>query len=386
MLAYEEANILYALELSRANDWWEEATGLMQGLRTLYGQTGRRTEWKRLVAEVVPLIVDLSSETPLPGRENSWGLVTTYRVKLAREEHDVVLAETLHKPLLNWHRQRAAVATSKDAELSEEHKGNLDSLAVALETMGGIRREQGERDCVEFFEESISVFRRLKRPTREAIVYQNLGQAYLGLPAIRNLDQAETSFQRSLQLFQREDSIGRADSLRLLGQVANERALEALDKASRTSEQDQSHQLMQETVLKLNESISYYEQSLTILPPFATDRLVETYQRLALVMSQGRVIDRTIPHEAIISHSREAIRLAEAVNDFHRAAQSRLQIASTLMSVGKPEYLQEALLYANLGLEYLDSLGTSAKDDARHARELVEEIQRCIAEGYQPPT
>ena len=30
----------------------------MQGLRTLYGHTGRRAEWQRLVEEIVPDFVD----------------------------------------------------------------------------------------------------------------------------------------------------------------------------------------------------------------------------------------------------------------------------------------------------------------------------------------
>ncbi|MGQ0605094.1 MAG: CHAT domain-containing protein [Anaerolineales bacterium] len=94
-LAAEEANLLHARQLARTNGWWNALTSTMQGLRSLYGHTGRRAEWARLVNEIVPGFVDPVTDGPLPGREEEWSLVTAYRVRLAREARQWAEAERL---------------------------------------------------------------------------------------------------------------------------------------------------------------------------------------------------------------------------------------------------------------------------------------------------
>jgi len=69
----------------------------MQGLRQLYAHTGRRAEWARLVEEIVPDFIDPATEGPLPGREEDWGLVTEYRVRLLYEARQWAVAEHLQK-------------------------------------------------------------------------------------------------------------------------------------------------------------------------------------------------------------------------------------------------------------------------------------------------
>lgn len=68
-LVAQEANLLHARALARDNGWWSAVVNAMQGLETLYLHTGRQAEWKRLVRETVPEIVDPETEEPLPGRE-----------------------------------------------------------------------------------------------------------------------------------------------------------------------------------------------------------------------------------------------------------------------------------------------------------------------------
>ncbi|HEX5721021.1 MAG TPA: CHAT domain-containing protein [Thermoanaerobaculia bacterium] len=68
-LLAQEANLLHARTLARDNGWWSAVVNAMQGLETLYLQTGRQEEWKRLVRETVPELVDPETEQPLPGRE-----------------------------------------------------------------------------------------------------------------------------------------------------------------------------------------------------------------------------------------------------------------------------------------------------------------------------
>lgn len=68
-LLAQEANLLQARTLARDHGWWRALVHSMQGLEALYTRTGRQEEWKRLVRETVPELVDPVTEEPLPGRE-----------------------------------------------------------------------------------------------------------------------------------------------------------------------------------------------------------------------------------------------------------------------------------------------------------------------------
>jgi hypothetical protein len=52
VLGAEEANLLHARRLARIHGCWDTVMGAMQGLRTLYGHTGRTVEWAQPVAVV----------------------------------------------------------------------------------------------------------------------------------------------------------------------------------------------------------------------------------------------------------------------------------------------------------------------------------------------
>ncbi|HET9228872.1 MAG TPA: hypothetical protein VFR31_19490, partial [Thermoanaerobaculia bacterium] len=68
-LLAQEGNLLQARNLARNHGWWSALVHSMQGLEALYTRTGRQEEWKRLVRETVPELVDPVTEEPLPGRE-----------------------------------------------------------------------------------------------------------------------------------------------------------------------------------------------------------------------------------------------------------------------------------------------------------------------------
>src|SRR5512143_1147443 len=61
-LQQEESNLLHARELARQNSWWSAVIGTMQALDILYGETGRKSEWTRLVNEIIPDFVDPSTQ------------------------------------------------------------------------------------------------------------------------------------------------------------------------------------------------------------------------------------------------------------------------------------------------------------------------------------
>ena len=149
LLAEEEANLLHAWELARANGWGNQIIGTMQALHMLYQHTGRWETWARLVELATPNLVDLDTDHPLPGREGQWRLITTYRVVLAEQAHDWPTAERLQRLLVDWDRNQAATALTADPAALEPHRRNrIHTLAAALDTLGEQLREQRDPDCV----------------------------------------------------------------------------------------------------------------------------------------------------------------------------------------------------------------------------------------------
>ncbi|MFL6262790.1 MAG: CHAT domain-containing protein [Thermoanaerobaculia bacterium] len=227
-LRAEEANLLHVRRLARAHDWWHRIISAMQGLRKLYAHTGRRAEWKRLVEEIVPDFVDPESDGPLPGREELWSLVASYRVQLAREERHWTEAERLQTVHVDWDRRRAAPALARPvSELESGERNAIRTLVASLHDLGETRREVGRAECVSAYEEALELSERIGDRACAATCAFNLGNAFKDLSALRDLDQAERWYRRSLELYDERDRLGRGRCLMQFGYIDWKRFHEA---------------------------------------------------------------------------------------------------------------------------------------------------------------
>ena len=356
-LRAEEANLLHARRLARTHGWWDPVTSAMQGLRRLYDHTGRRAEWKRLVEEIVPDFVDPENDGPLPGREEDWSLVTEYRVRLAQEERQWPEAERLQTGRVDWVRQRATSALARPAEeLSGEEKNAIRSLAASLNELGEIRRELGGVDCVPVYEEALKLSERIGERAGAAICAFNLGHTFTDLPSLRDLDQSERWYRRSLDLRDERDRLGRGGCVVQLGTVARMRFREA-----RTADRPK-----EELLRHLNEAVRLYHEALDLLPADAVNELAVAHVQLGNTYSDAGDLDRTV------SHYREAIQRFEQAGDLYNAAQTRFNVAIALLNTGRRE---DALEYAEAALRGFESYGERAKKMIEKTRGLIAEIR-----------
>ena len=227
-LQVEEANLLHARRLARQHGWWRAVISAMQGLQMLYDHLGRRAAWAGLVAEITPDFVDPATDGPLPGREEQWSFVTQYRVLLAHETRRWPEAERLQRVCVEWDRQRASASLALPAgALDAAGRNAIRSLAVAVGQMAGILREQAKPECIEAYQEDYDLSLRIEDRPGAAVTAFNLGHACKDLPGLRDLDEAERWYQRSLALLGAQDRLGRGKCTYGLGHVAYERFKDA---------------------------------------------------------------------------------------------------------------------------------------------------------------
>lgn len=371
IFAAEEKNLLYARQLARKHGWWYHVISSMRGLIWLYYQTGRMAEWERLVNEILPDFIDLKTNFPLPGREEEWTFITQFRVLLARQARKWREAEDLQRFKVEWYRKKAAPALAvPEDKLDDDQRLIIDNLGISLNNLADIQRELGNKECASTYKEALSLAERIGKRSRAAEYAYNLGIAYMEIPALRDLAEAERWLLRSLKLFDEHDMLGQSKPLGGLGHVAWERFKEA--RAAEKPEEEQFGHL--------NTALYFYQKALGMIPSNAVDDLAIIHHQLGIIYYEGGYID------SALSHYREAIRYRVIHGDLYGAAQTRFAIALALVPVHK---FEDALEYANEALRNFETIETfddRAAEDVKKMREMIGELiagieQMRIREG-----
>jgi tetratricopeptide (TPR) repeat protein len=357
-LGTEEANLRHALSLGRAHGLWDAATGCLQGLRTLYERTGRDGEWARLVAAVIPDFTDPATEGPLPGLDEEWALITGYRVQLARRARDWTAATTLLTARTAWDRDQAAAALgAAPASLTPAQRIQVHNLAVSLHELAQILADQADPDCLPYYEEALSLLERIGGRREEAELSINLGNAYLDVPELRDLDKAKHWHQRSLSLRTDSDQYGQAKSLAQLGRVA-------LDQFDEAQAADEAEPVLLD---HLNTALGYYQQSLALAP------VGDHKSRAIREFQLGVIYDRAGNTGQALRHYQQALRHDEAREDIYGAGQTRFNIALLLAD---DDRVSDALLYARAALDNFQQAGPGAAAASARAERLIADLQQ----------
>ena len=228
-LEAEEANLLHARSLARAHGWWHRVISTMQGLRLLYDHTGRRAEWAALVKQITPDFVDPATDGPLPGREEQWSLVTAVprapgrgSAAVGRGRAPAARPCRLGSPPRRPRPGRAAGRAGRRAAQRHPHAGGVAGASWATSSAN-----KASPIVSQAYEEAVALYQRIGDRPAEAVAAFNLGHAYMNIPALRDLAQAERWYRRSLELRDERDRLGRGKCMSQLGLVAYERFKDA---------------------------------------------------------------------------------------------------------------------------------------------------------------
>jgi tetratricopeptide (TPR) repeat protein len=358
-LAAEEDNLRAAWALARDKGLWNVVIKTMQSLRELYRDTGRNSAWRRLIEAVAPDFVDPAGDGPVPGREVWWSNITEYRVDLLQNDRNWSEAQRLQQLKVDWARRVAAPILEASPETWDvEQRHHIRRLGASLERLGRIRREPQDEGCIADLEEALALYRRLGLGPEEAMCAFNLGNAYLEVTPVRNLDTAEHWYRRSLALRPPSDDLGRARSLGQLGFVALKRLEQARWPA--------------EFLVHLNAAGDHCRRSLDLLPSTAARELSIAHDMLGKVSHYAGKVDSALNH---LQHS---IRYAEASGDLYSAGHSRHNAALMLLEAGR---LPDARDYAAAAVANFRVFGHRATDACRQAEKLLAAIDVQIERG-----
>ena len=363
ILRAEEANLLHARRLALRYGWYHRIISAMQGLDELYDHTGRRAEWRTLVDELVPSFVDPTSDGPLPGREEHWHFVMQYRVRLLQENREWAEATRVFSIVVTHFRQQAAPLLALPPEqLDAGQRHRLRSLAVAVEQLGHLQREAGAAACVGNYQEALQVLERIGAQTEAAVIAFNLGHAYMQIPALRDLAQAEVWYRRSLELTPESDRLGRGRVMGQLGYVARERFKEAR----------QAGEPEAVLVEHLNNALQFYQDALKLTPPDAVNELATYHNQLGIIYGE------TGQTEQAVAHYRESIRYKEQAGNLYGAAETRENVAIAYANAGR---LADALLFAQAAHRNFEQFDQAAAAEVARVQGLIEEIEGLMRKG-----
>jgi tetratricopeptide (TPR) repeat protein len=370
-LQLEEANLLHARRLARRNQWSTPVISCMQGVRSLYEYQGRRAEWARLVEEIVADYCTPESE-PIAGREDGYSLVLEYRVRLAGDyERDLAKAAALQEKAVAWDRRQAAavLALPADAPLDRAQRHRLRTLGMSLTALGQILEQTGDAECKQHYQEDIRICRRIGDKLGEAITEFNLGNAYMRVPTIRDLDAAEAAFQRALKLHDPNDALGRSKCIEQIGMVHHGRFNEARNEPA-------------EIVLRhVQAAEAHYLDALRLCPKDALTDLSPIHNQLGLLYSAVGDFERAR------EHFEKDAQYEEMAGNRFGAGQTRINMAVMYLRAAKSEdqpsqqraNLERARAYAEAALrDFQHYQGRTAEKEAK-ARQLLEQIDQALA-------
>lgn len=373
LLELEEANLLHARRLARRNKWWLPVVSCMQGLSMLYDYQGRTVEWAKLVEEIRPDYCTDDGQ-PISGHEDNYSLVMGYRVVLARQhEHNLPKAAGLQKKVVEFNRQQAASLLSLplDAPLNDEQRHQLRTLAVTVFALGQVLREQGNAECLQHYLETIGHNRRIGDKQAEAVAEFNIGHAYIGLPAIYDLDAAEAAYKRSLDLRNPNDALGRSRCIKQIAVVYNKRFSEAR----------QRKEPMEMLLRNAQAAEAHFLEALRLCPKDALTDLAPMHNDLAgLYVELGH-------YDKGREHVEQSVQYYEMTGNHFRAGQTRFNMALMYAWATEREKqpsqrragLLRARAYAEAALRDYQRYQGRAAAEEEDAQGLLDDIDQDLA-------
>ena len=365
-LLIEEANFLHALKLAEDNHWLQEIHNVSRGLFTIYHHLGYKHQEIELIKEIYPFFTLPQTAEPVPGLEKEWDCISHHYLEFLIRNQKPSEANEVARRKFEWNQKNAADALNVPVNLlSESQKIDIRNLAVSAEGLAQVCRHSNIEESIEYCEKAISLYRKLKNNTAEAVVAFSIAQAYESVDDFQSFTKAQEYLACSLQLFDEDDFLGKARSTILFAQICLKRVEKGIELGGENG-------LNEDGIIKeVRLAIALYKKALDILPFNAYSDIGET------LLGLGRAYNYFGEFNLSLNYCRQAIQLFEESGNYPRVVESQSMAAISLARHGR--YF-DALAYAKSALSTSKSHCLSRYFE--YAEELINKImQKIQSEG-----
>jgi tetratricopeptide (TPR) repeat protein len=258
------------------------------------------------------------------------------------------------------------------ARLDATGRRYLRDLCISEQDLGNALADQDDPACLDHYRASYDLAGKIGDTAGQATQASNLGNTYLSVPGLRDLDQAQHWHQRSLDLKPEEDRIGRAASYGSLANVASQRLRDARAAGAKRRWYRRFGPLKRsvpDTELRahLDAALAGYQQALELLPAEHHDYRAVLHKQL------GNIYTDAGDFPQALSHFQQSLHHREFRGDTYGAGRVRYNIALLYDRSGSPG---DALLYARAALADYRDVGPSASAEAEQAQALIDDLER----------
>lgn len=359
LLAAEEFNLLNALQLAKNYHWNDPLIDLLFALKQLYEYQGREPEWAKLIAMVEPCFADPLTKRPVVGMEDYWSAVMNWQAMIAGKSKNYQVAEELFDQVVAFRRRKAAPVLSKPKELRTESESSIVfDLHSTLFNFGTILVNAGKPPGIDLLSETFDLLLELGNEGGAADCAFSIGQAYMLIGELYDLDKAELWLRKAIELGDARDSQRHAMRLHELGNVWYARFVRLRDSG--------------ETRIEILEDMAgkaarFAYEALELLPEAPTHQLMLIHHLLGNIWDDTGNIDRAL------KHYRQAILIGDTRGEWYDGALLCREVARCFF---KADRLQDALEYANESLRKLQKVGPGARNAMITSQQLIDAIKK----------
>jgi tetratricopeptide (TPR) repeat protein len=341
-----EPNLRRAFEFASERGLWTAAVTILLGWRVLMVESGRWSEFSRLLNALPDDVVRVSHEQSeeVDALANA---IDNMRVQVLTSEHRLAEAEWLQRDIVT--RRRGALRKHGAAE--EEAL----ALAASLQHLGTLLKNRGARaDCLEAYREALEIAQRSGDVQAERALAYQLASAYLQL-APADLDAAEYWLTYTGDITPTVDRFGR-------GMLRSAQGNHALIRWNASPGDEGLHWL--------HAAIKHFEEALTILPHSHGAARAACHVNLGLAyFSRGSDLTRSM------QSFEQALSYYEAVGAEDQAGTARLNLARVFEAASDGE---KARLYAEAALLTFASLAPDAEGEVLEAQDFLEGLGAVV--------
>ena len=335
LLAVLDASLASAWEMICREAWWSYAPAVLSARCLYVHETSQDTQLQRLLDQTAPFLIDEATHSPIPGREATYEIWTSFRVRLLRKQGNWKDAEELVLRLVSNDRGRVAglLRSDETKPWSPQEQRSVGTLASDLYQLGIIKLARKDEASSEVLKEAADLARRANNPGLASKIETLTGRSSL------LVELSPTSVPPELQVAMNgPNPVAAAAAWMNLGQLR-------LDLLNRFLEDnpDDSDALFA-GALEINQAAKdAFLKALELAPPNLQDMVAEA------TLSIGECEMQSANYAAAETSFAKALNLYDGANRPAEAAAARAFLA---MAMRRDNRVEGALIYANAALQY----------------------------------